>query len=237
MPDGKTRMRTQRVFERCLIPIYIVIELCILVAIKLPVRYSCAGTDSLLMLLSIAFNALVALYFLLAYGRHTPYSADLIALALYITVIGDLFLTYLGEPFFIPGVFSFCIVETLYAIFLKPKTTSIVFRMILFGLLIAAAIPTGNISVLNVLAILNIAILAGNVLDAWLSKDFDPGLLFKLGITLFFCCDLSLGLSTLLSGAISNIMSAMIWVFYIPSQVLLTLCYARRRKSVSTTVN
>lgn len=220
-----------RAIERCMVTIYILIELCILVVINLPVCVFDGDVNIVLMFLSIVLNALVALCFLLIYGRNAPKNrADLIILALYITVIGDLFLTYLGEPFYIPGVFCFCIVETVYAVYLKSHTSSIVLRAVLFSLLFAAAIPTGNVSMLNILSVMNIAILSGNVFDAWRMKAFDPGVLFKLGMTLFFCCDLSLGLSTLLSGDIAKIMGFLIWMFYIPSQVCLTLSYIVNRK-------
>ena len=183
---------------------------------------------------SIVLNALIALYFFAAHGRKTLVrSTNLIPLALLITVFGDLFLTLLGGPqLMLPGVICFCIVETIYAVYLKSTLASIILRAcILMALCIGAAL-TNNISVLNIAAIVDISVLACNVIDAWRAKKMDPGMLFKLGITLFFFCDLCVGLSSLLDGTIGSVVSFMIWVFYIPSQVLITLSYAKRSKQI-----
>jgi hypothetical protein len=178
------------------------------------------------MFLSIVINALAASCCYCTLGFKRPRQHDhLILVALLITLIADLFLTFLGGRFMIPGVICFCAAETVYAIFLKSSRLSVILRAILFAGLFVGAVLTKNLSVLNVLAILNIAILFMNVVDAWTSKRFDPGWLFRLGITLFFCCDMSVGLSVLLNGAVGRFFTFMIWVFYIPSQVLLTLRY------------
>lgn len=212
---------------RIIVPIYIVIEIGLLIAIKLPERMVSSRAANALMYLSIVCNTLFMLYFCLTYGRENANRHEnLIALALYITLVADLFLTYLGRDYAIPGVLCFCLVETVYAFYLKSPLRSVILRAVIFVLLFAAAILTKNLSVRNTLALINISILAINVFDAWEAKHMKPMILFRIGITLFFLCDLCVGLSDLLGGVFGSVTGSMIWVFYIPSQVLIALSYA-----------
>ncbi len=212
---------------RIIVPIYIVIEIGLLIAIKLPERMVSSRAANALMYLSIVCNTLFMLYFCLTYGRENANRHEnLIALALYITLVADLFLTYLGRDYAIPGVLCFCLVETVYAFYLKSPLRSVILRAVIFVLLFAAAIFTKNLSVLNTLALINISILAVNVFDAWEAKRMKPMIPFRIGITLFFLCDLCVGLSDLLGGVFGSVTGSLIWVFYIPSQVLIALSYA-----------
>lgn len=219
-------MKSKRVLARCLIAFYLLIELAILIVSKLPVLCPYENFVGDLLFLSIVVNLTAALLFRFLYGRGQAAGKDhLILLALLLTTVGDLFLTCIGEPFLTYGVFVFCIVETVYAIWLKSPRFSVILRAILFLLFFAGAILIENVSAMNVFAILNIAILFMNVIDAWTLKNRDTGWMFKFGITLFFCCDISLGMSVLLDGTPGRIFAFLIWMFYIPSQVLLTLRY------------
>ena len=217
-------------FERYMLSFYLFVELAILILIQLPGRIISGSTDTVLMYSAIVCNTTVMLFFLLRFGRKKPDDHfRLIALALFITTVADLFLTYLGTDFAIPGVLCFCLVETVYAFWLKSPVSSVILRAVLFALLSFGAFLTQNGSVLNLLAVLNISVLAVNVFDAWRAKRFDPGPLFKIGVTLFFCCDLCVGLSSLFNGPVGRITGSLIWVFYIPSQVLITLTYVAKQ--------
>lgn len=219
-------------FERWLLSFYLFVELAILILIKLPGHIIGGNMCTVLMYAAIVCNTAVMLYFWFSYRRKQPdMHVNLIALALFITTVADLFLTYLGMNYAIPGVFCFCLVEIVYAFYLKSPVPSVILRAVLFTLLCIGAALTENVSALNLLAILNISVLAGNVFDAWRAKVFDPGILFKIGVTLFFCCDLCVGLSSLFNGPVGRITGSLIWVFYIPSQVLITLTYSRQVKS------
>lgn len=224
------RMRkhtTENRITRIIVPIYIAIEIGLLIAIKLPERMVNSRAANALMYLSIVCNALFMLYFFLMYGKkNDTRHENLIALALYITLVADLFLTYLGRDYAIPGVLCFCLVETVYAFYLKSPLGSVILRAGIFVLLFAAAALTKNLSVLNIFALVNISILAVNVFDAWKAKRMNATILFRVGITLFFLCDLCVGLSDLLDGVLGSVTASLIWVFYMPSQVLIALSYA-----------
>lgn len=207
---------------RWLIPVYLVLEIAALVFSKLSARIG--YSDAAILFSAIVLNAAFALFAYLAIGRSiAPRRERLIVLALYITVVADLFLTYLGRTFAIPGVICFCAVETVYAAYLKSSRASILLRVYLFMILFCAAIAMNSVSVLNVAALIDIAILSVNVFDAWRPRCDRPNLAFRIGIILFLCCDLCVGLCDLIPGQIGMITGFLIWVFYIPSQVLITL--------------
>ncbi len=219
--------------EKAAIPVYILIEICLLIAIKLPERIISGSVQTVLSYLAIVCNSAVMLYFCHTYGRgRFDRHENLVALALYITTVADLLLTYLGMDFAIPGVLCFCVVETVYMFYLNSPPASILARAALFSGLCIGAFATGNVSPLNILALINISVLSVNVFDAWRFVRGDYGLLFKIGITLFFFCDLCVGLSSLLDGTFGSVAGFLIWIFYIPSQVLITLSYVKRCKQI-----
>lgn len=221
-------MKTERKrkIREAFIALYVLIELGLLLAIKWIERSQYGDLAVSLMFLSIVVNALAAscCYCVLGVKRAREHE-HLILVALMLTLTADLFLTFLGGKFMIPGVICFCVTETIYAFYLKSTRISVIFRVVLFAVLFVGAVLMKNVSVLNVFAILNISILFMNVVDAWILNKDRPQRLFRFGILLFFCCDMSVGLSTLLEGAAARFFSFMIWVFYIPSQMFLTLCY------------
>ena len=95
----------------------------------------------------------------------------------------------------------------------------------MFALLCLVAVFTGQLNDISALGLLNISILAVNVAESWLSSDGRMTVLFRIGITLFFCCDFCIGLRTISSGILQDISYFLVWSFYVPSQVLLTLNY------------
>lgn len=223
-------------FERYLLPIYIVIEGCILVAVKITEQTAQMSVVRSIRYLAIIINTIVTLYFFFAHGRkafadgrNAERHENLVCLALVITLFADFFLTLLGGDFYgTIGVCIFCILESVYAVYLKSPVLSIIARAILFVLLGIAAYLTHHLTLTVVVAVLNIAILTVNLIDAWSAKRFDAGLLFKLGITLFFIGDLCVGVRAVTNGNIREVATFLVWIFYIPTQMLLTLHYARK---------
>ena len=267
-------MATSR-FERYLLPIYIVVEACILAAVKITEQTAQMGVVRTIRYLAIIINTIVTLYFFFAHGRkafaggssaeerantldgrasgragrheniaeergrHENIAEErgrhenLVCLALVINLIADFFLTLLGGDFYgTIGVCFFCILESVYAVYLKSPVPSIIARAALFVALGVAAFLTHHLTVTTVVAVLNISILTVNLIDAWSAKRFDAGLLFKLGITLFFIGDLCVGVKAVTGGNIREAASFLVWIFYIPTQVLLTLHYARKVETI-----
>lgn len=230
-------------FERCLIPVYIVIEGCFLAAIKITEFTAPMSVVRIIRYAAIIVNTIVALYFFFVHGRKAfaGGSADqnvgreaarhenLVCLALVITLFADFFLTLLGGVLYgTIGVAIFCILESVYAVYLKSPLPSIIARVVLFVALIVAALAFHHLTITTGAAVLNISILTVNLIDAWSAKRFDAGLLFKIGITLFFVGDLCVGLREVTSGGVKEVAAFLVWIFYLPTQVLLTLHYTRK---------
>ncbi len=96
----------------------------------------------------------------------------------------------------------------------------------------------GGLATINLLIVevcIYIVMLAGNCVDAFLlCRRSRQNLLFALGLLLFLCCDICVGLDNAGSviglnfpSAFINVIQYLIWVFYMPSQVLIA-CSVRK---------
>ena len=216
--------------EKNLIKAYIAIEAVLLIAIQTNriMHFSRLGV---LGYPAIVINTAVAAYFFAKYGRTIrDRSANLIACALFVTLIADWFLTFRGarhgEMIYIYGVTAFCLVEILYAVYLKAGTGSVIARAALFAAALLGLKKAGMLNAESALGMLNVTLLLMNAIDAWAAKRRDASLLFRLGITLFLLCDLTVMLKVLTHGGARTALSFMTWLFYVPAQVLLVLSYA-----------
>lgn len=146
----------------------------------------------------------------------------LVTLAMAFTAAADCFLLVAGEHLVL-GVFLFLCVQTIYLIRLRlmgaPQALWLRGGLaLLAGLALYALKPA---SPLTLLAGLYFSQLLSNALLAWTTPDRR----FAIGLTLFVCCDICVGLvnSTLLSGGPHRLVSLGMWLFYLPSQVLIVL--------------
>ncbi|MBR6322337.1 MAG: hypothetical protein IKR59_05670, partial [Lachnospiraceae bacterium] len=157
-----------------------------------------------------------------------------IALALLFTLAADTFLVLLDD-YYLAGVLLFCVVQTLYGIALKPRPVSGAVRITAFLLVWLVLALLHMAEPLNVASAYSITQLTINAVLA-LKKAREekkagahtrPGaVLFALGLVLFWCCDVSVGIFNLSFGMeklylLNRITWFLMWVFYLPSQVLL----------------
>ncbi|WP_297213651.1 lysoplasmalogenase family protein [uncultured Flavonifractor sp.] len=163
-----------------------------------------------------------------------PQNADgrLTRAALAFTLLADLFLLVLNR-WYGAGVAAFCVVQALYLARIhraggRPLALRLALRGALAGLLLAAGAGLGALNGLTALTLLYFSQLAANAL-ASLSLG-RRGRSFAAGLFLFVGCDLCVGLcnlSPLLPGAPVLVLLPFarvgMWLFYLPSQVLLTL--------------
>lgn len=229
---------TQR--DRKLIKAYIIITVALLVLIK-TVQIMNAGTVSrhVCMFTTIAVNTAVTAYFYLLYGRKIEdRHSNLIAYGLFATFIADLFATLLAtgtkSASYICGIACFCLVEIIYAVYLRAGKQTVILRVVTIaaGLIILGA--AGMLKAGMALGLINLILVLVNVIDAWLGKRIDAPMLFRIGITLFCACDLSIAVRTVSSGDIRQTAAFVVWIFYVPAQLLITLAYAEccRKKSL-----
>ena len=139
------------------------------------------------------------------------------------TLAGDWFLS-VTQTHLTAGVALFCVVQTMYMLYLKPSRRNLAARPIILvaGICVLGLIKM--ITVQNILAVLDIKLLGMNVACAWQqSRKIRRRLLFAVGLSLFFCCDVCVGLRSILPQELSTLMLILIWVFYIPSQVIIVV--------------
>lgn len=147
----------------------------------------------------------------------------LIPAALLFTAAADFFLLVRGDHLAI-GVGLFWVVQALYTLRLRRmgapmrpwlRTLAALTAVLL---LLAARMVTP----LNLLALIYFSQLAVNTALAW---RLPGGRLFAAGLTLFVGCDICVGLFNVLppSAALYPLVSFGMWMFYLPSQVLIAL--------------
>ena len=157
---------------------------------------------------------------------------DLVAWALLATLAGDFFLTLIGtEDVFVPGVLMFCVTQLLYAAYLRPGRASVISRAVLGAAGILVLGLSGRLTAASALGAADLALLSMNVITAWTRARENTPLLFRIGLTLFLLCDFSIALRFVTAGAVRAAAAFLVWVFYAPSQVLITVSYVNSVKT------
>lgn len=145
-----------------------------------------------------------------------------------LTLAADVFMTILYYP--IPGFILFLCVQMIYIIrhtgFKIPK------KRLLFMIAIPAIIIMAGIFILYIdkvwirlLTSIYAGVLTASLIAAWYALRYKTLPLLNarmaaLGMTLFFLCDISLGVYTVSS---QPVIGLLVWFFYLPGQYLLSL--------------
>ena len=155
----------------------------------------------------------------------------LMAAALALTLLSDTFLLLLDTDYQ-AGVAFFCGVQALYLVRIRraggwPAPLCLVLRC---GLAAAGLIGAGALGLLDpltALALVYFSQLLCNGLESLFLRPRGVGVrLFSAGLLLFLGCDLCVGLHNLplpIPTALTSFAAVGMWLFYLPSQVLLTL--------------
>lgn len=156
----------------------------------------------------------------------------LVPLALVLTAGADWFLLVRNDSYAV-GIALFLGVQTVYYLRLRGHGTSDAYPL-RAGLALGAGLALYALrlaSPLNLLAGLYFSQLLSNTLLAWTQKG-RRWRIFAVGLTLFVGCDLCVGLFNVLPGdhPLYPAVSVGMWLFYLPSQVLIALS-AETRKS------
>ncbi len=170
--------------------------------------------SSLLKYSGIIINFIFSLYL---YLKNKNYSL-LFVIALFLTTVADYFLLVRNDYYSL-GVACFGIIQMLYAYSISQFSTFPI-RMIVFALLVfLLPLLQQERSILNILAIFSFVNLTANVITGKLNKQ---NKLF-IAFILFWLCDLSVGIYNLQIPLIDKFCAYSMWIFYFPSQILLTL--------------
>ena len=216
--------------EKLLIRAYIIIGIAFLILIKYLQIIHAGRTINRCMYAAIAVNTALALYYYLRFGRKLKDKhVNLIAFGLFATFAADFFATLIGRRMsmtaYLCGAACFCIVELIYAAYLRGGRSAVIMRAVLVaaGLIVLGVM--GALKPDKILGVTNEMLILANVIDAWAARRINPHIFFKIGITLFFACDTSIVIRSLTSGAIHDTAAFVVWIFYVPAQLLITLAY------------
>ena len=241
--------KLQTIISSKLFFIFCLIEFLILVTLKvLQAIYPGSVIETFPMFAAILLNTLFMIFSVVCVKKAG--NAILIKglpLAVFTTLLADCFLVMLHDlsaaeiiSFISPltanmiGFFIFGIVQVVYACYLGLTKRRLVIRIGFYILFVAAIAAAGILTLDKFIACLSMSQLILNFVYSWIEyrkKRTSVSLLLAVGITLFFGCDLCIMLRMILppQGFIYAAICFMVWVFYIPSQVLLTTSYLADR--------
>lgn len=226
--EVRRRLMENSLRNKSIIRVFLVIEGILLVLIKVCELLALGRLTNVIMYLAVLGNGAVTFFFWYLYGRNSQSKrANKIALGMAVTMVADLFLTLIDTNWsLLPGFILFCIVQVIYAMYLGMGKRGAIVRIVLCIAVPIALYFAGVTDPVTVIGVIDLVLLLCNAVMAWFSARDKVSLLFKIGITLFLGCDVSIALRTLTTGAIHDVAKFMVWIFYVPALVFITLSYA-----------
>ena len=234
---------------------FCIVELLVLVALKLVEAFCPLSlADTYLMFLAILLNTLFMLFLVIRVkksGKDIVWRG--IPLAVFLTLLADCFLIMLYDlsfaeviSFISPltanmiGFFVFGMVQIVYACYLGMTKRRLLIRVGFYLVFIIAVAAAGLLSIDKFIACLSMSQLILNLVYGWIEhckKQTGASLLLAIGMTLFFGCDAFIMIRMLIpaEGLLYAFVFFMVWVFYIPSQVVLTASYLADRTNAYVT--
>ena len=167
-----------------------------------------------------------------------------IPIALVFTLISDYFLLFnTNQNLYVYGLITFIITQLIYfafILYLRKSKLELLINLLVRSLLTISSLVVAfylNYSdVLTILALVYFVELLSNFLySTFLIKLDKEYLIFSLGLLLFIGCDINVGLNNvhLFEGIDYSLVNFLMWVFYLPSQVLLSLTnFIAQEKSI-----
>ncbi len=166
------------------------------------------------------------------YGRNKD--CIFVAASLFFTVVADLFLLVLDD-YYPAGIASFIVVQliTFTRIYVERKKIPVISGAVRLGIVAILLIVlgvSGSLTVVSAISAIYFPQLVINAVDsALLIKKSKRYILLFIGLLLFIGCDACVGLDNFTEVGINipaealEIINPAIWLFYLPSQVLITL--------------
>lgn len=159
----------------------------------------------------------ILLCFLFALYRHSLPGAP----ALAFSACADWFLLVRGDHF-LHGVLLFLCVQTCHLLFLHRRGAgfALPLRLGLSGILLTVLVLSGLADLLTVAAAIYLAQLISNIV---VSRRVPSAGRLTVGLTMMLCCDICVGIAYLspLLPALLPAAQVGMWLFYLPSQVLI----------------
>ena len=223
--------------EKVCIVVWLLIELALLIVIESIVNIDLSHSRLLndVQYAAIVCNSIVTYLFFRAYGTKPENTGEeLMACGLFVTAAADFFMTFLStgntDPIYNIGVLLFCVVQLIYMRYIRPDKKMIVTDVVLIALFcsIFAHVEFLKLDLTNLLRICDVVLVLVNAIWANLFRKDRLSRLFRAGIALFFLCDMTIGVrGAVPAGILHDDIALLVWLFYVPAQVCLTLSYVR----------
>lgn len=177
---------------------------------------------------------LCLIFSLFGFYKNKKFINILIPIALIFTLISDYFLLFnTDSSLFTYGLYTFICAQLIYFVFIVGKRRSIkefilnlILRITLSIVALVSANSLGFNDLLTNLALLYFVELVSNfIYSFWLIKDNKLMFIFIMGLLLFIACDINVALNNvqIFEGIDYHIVNYLMRVFYLPSQVMLSL--------------
>ena len=156
-------------------------------------------------------------------------------IAMVLTLAADTLLVLL-DRYYIPGVFLFCCVQAIYAVYIHRIYDYRIYdqgmRLCLFAIFVCVLSAFGQVKPLQLLAAFSFSQLLANCLAAYYGAVRCHGpervsaQLLAAGLLMFLGCDLCVGIRNLpLPEGLHTLAFSLNWIFYVPSQYLIVRSY------------
>lgn len=170
-----------------------------------------------------------------------------IPIALVFTLISDYFLLFNSDPsLFTYGLYTFICAQLIYFAFIvfkrrniKELILNLILRIILsFVTLVSANLLGFNDLLTNLALIYFVELVSNFIYSFWLIKENKLMFIFTIGLLLFIACDINVALNNvqIFEGIDYHIVNYLMRVFYLPSQVMLSLTNVFAKNSILTIV-
>lgn len=152
--------------------------------------------------------------------------------AFFFTVLSDTF-TLVINYYYTLGVSLFIPAQLFYALRMrtwsnKPPYKSIIARVLLIITIISVLAITQSLDTLTTVTAIYFSLLISNAIESLFFLKNLNQILFSIGLWLFVCCDICVGLYNIpfifnvnFSARFDYAVSVLMWGFYLPSQILI----------------
>lgn len=229
-------LNNKNLFKTSIIISYIVIE--IILGVLIQTTSGILNTTSSFLAVVLAF--VFSIYLLLT-NININKELILLSCGLFCTVLADLFLVVINPMMQLHAMIFFSLTQICYFIIIylnqentNKKVIHLIIRITItsISLLATVLVLKENTDALSLISLFYYANLISNIIFSFTINEIN--IIFSIGLILFACCDLLIGLNIMASsylpieeGTILYFLAHpgfnLAWIFYVPSQVLLSL--------------
>lgn len=229
-------LNNKNLFKTSIIISYIVIE--IILGVLVQTTSGILNTTSSFLAVVLAF--VFSIYLLLT-NININKELILLSCGLFCTVLADLFLVVIKPMMQLHAMIFFSLTQICYFIIIylnqentNKKVIHLIIRITITGISLLATVLVlkENTDALSLISLFYYANLISNIIFSFTINEIN--IIFSIGLILFACCDLLIGLNIMVSSYLPIEEGTLLyflahpgfnlaWVFYVPSQVLLSL--------------